>query len=121
MVERQRISLQYLDELVNDLHLYMACILKGGLHISNSTGLTCDPTGLTCYLLIGHDIIPWSTIDHISVKRSEVGNLYVAFYFEDDIPPKGFDIEHIENKETFLKYLKENAAERGYGFEIEGT
>jgi len=38
----QRISPQYLDELVYDLHLYMDCVLKGGLYITDSTGFACD-------------------------------------------------------------------------------
>jgi hypothetical protein len=38
----QRISPEYLNELVYDLHLYMDCILKGGVHITDSTGITCD-------------------------------------------------------------------------------
>jgi hypothetical protein len=38
----QRISPEYLDELVYDLYLYMDSILKGGLYITDSTGFTCD-------------------------------------------------------------------------------
>lgn len=38
----QRISPQYLDELAFDLYLYMDCVLKGGVYITDSTGFTCD-------------------------------------------------------------------------------
>jgi hypothetical protein len=70
------------------------------------------------YLLIGYDAIPWSNIDHISLRKSEVGNMYAAIYFKNDRPPKGFNIENIKDKETFIDYLKENASKKGYIFEI---
>jgi hypothetical protein len=38
----QRISPEYLDELVYELYLYMDSILKGGLYITDSTGFVCD-------------------------------------------------------------------------------
>jgi hypothetical protein len=38
----QRISPQYLNELVYDMYLYIDCILKDGLYITDSTGFMCD-------------------------------------------------------------------------------
>lgn len=70
------------------------------------------------YLLIGDDAILWSDIDHISLRRSEVGNLYAAVYFKNDKPPKEFIIENTKDRETFISHLKENAPKKGYTFEI---
>ncbi|MBU6999056.1 MAG: hypothetical protein HXS42_15520 [Theionarchaea archaeon] len=71
------------------------------------------------YLLIGHDTIPWSDIDHISLRRSEFGNSYVAVYFRDDNPPKGYNIEHVKDKEAFIDSLKMNTAKKGCMFKVE--
>lgn len=38
----QRISPEYLNELVYDMYLYMDSILRGGVYITDSTGCTCD-------------------------------------------------------------------------------
>lgn len=38
----KRISPEYLNELVYDLFLYIDCILKGGVYITDSTGVTTD-------------------------------------------------------------------------------
>ncbi len=68
------------------------------------------------YIAIGEDIIPWVYIDHITMRRSELGNRYIAFYFRDDTPPKGFDIERFTNKEEIIRKLKEKAAVNHFGF-----
>lgn len=73
------------------------------------------------YLLIGYDQIPWSNIDHISLRKSKIGNMYAAIYFKNDRPPKGFNIENIKDKESFINYLKDNASKKGYTFRIENN
>jgi hypothetical protein len=73
------------------------------------------------YLLIGRDQIPWPNIGHISLKRSEAGNVYAAVYFKNDRPPKGFNIENIKDKEAFISHLEENASEKGFTLEIKNN
>lgn len=38
----QRTPPEYVEELVYDLYLYIDCVLKGGVHIVDSSGFTCD-------------------------------------------------------------------------------
>jgi hypothetical protein len=61
------------------------------------------------YVIIQGTTIPWSTIDHITLKKSVLQNQYIAVYFKDDTLPKGFDIEFIDKKEEFIQYLKDHA------------
>lgn len=62
--------------------------------------------------MIGADAIPWSTIDHVSVKRNELENLYPAGYFRDDTPSKKHSIKN-KDKEKLTNRLKGSAAEKG--------
>ncbi|MBU7027739.1 MAG: hypothetical protein HXS48_12455 [Theionarchaea archaeon] len=71
------------------------------------------------HLVIDHEAIPWSNIDHITLKRSPLGNRYLAVYFKDNTPPKGFDIQYIDKKEELLRYLKDSAPEKGFTFTSE--
>ena len=71
------------------------------------------------HLVIDHEAIPWSNIDHIILKRSPLGNRYLAVYFKDNTPPKGFDIQYIDKKEELLRYLKDSAPEKGFTFTSE--
>lgn len=68
------------------------------------------------HLILDRDVIPWQNIDRITLKKSAVGNQYIAVYFKDDTPPKGFDIEFINKKEAFIKYLTDHAEEKGFTF-----
>ena len=71
------------------------------------------------YLMIRQEIIPWSNIDHITLKRSEFGNRYIVVYFKDDKPPNGYDIELFNNEaevNRFIKELEKNAAQKGFQF-----
>jgi hypothetical protein len=71
------------------------------------------------YFGIGPDTIPWPNIRKMSVRKSELGNLYVVVYLKNDEPPRSFDIGYFKDKETFLNHLKEKAAEKGYEYETE--
>jgi uncharacterized membrane protein YtjA (UPF0391 family) len=68
---------------------------------------------------IGLDTIPWSNIREISVRKSELGNLYVVVYLKNDDLPRSFNIGYFKDRKTFLSHLKEKAAERGYEYEVE--
>ena len=69
------------------------------------------------YFRIGLDTIPWSDVRKMSVRRSELGNLYVVIYLENHEPPRSFDIGYFKDRETFLNRLKEKAVEKGYEYE----
>lgn len=72
------------------------------------------------HLIVGDEVIPWSNIDHISVKQSALGNSYLAFYFRDDTPPRSFDMAYLANVEELFNCLRYNAAEKGFTLTIEG-
>ena len=72
------------------------------------------------HLFMGHDAkIPWSHIEHITVKRSELENLYLTIYFRDSTPPAGFDLESFSNADVLVQYLRDNAAVKGFTFTTE--
>lgn len=71
------------------------------------------------HLIIRDEAIPWSNIDHITIRESEYGNRFMAVYFRDDTPPKGFDIDLINNKGELIRIIQENAEEKGYTFTSE--
>jgi Zn-dependent protease len=71
------------------------------------------------HLIIDDKAIPWSSIDHIAVKKSAFGNRYLAVYFRDDTPPEGFDVRSIDKREAFLRHLRDNAAEKGFAFTVD--
>ena len=67
-------------------------------------------------LEIDDEKFSWENIDHITLKESEFGNQYVAFYFKDSTPPASFDMEWFKDKEDFVELLAERAAQNGFGF-----
>jgi hypothetical protein len=71
------------------------------------------------YFGIGLDTIPWSNIRKVSVRKSELGNLYVVVYLKNGESPRSFNIGYFKDRKTFLSHLKEKAAEKGYEYEEE--
>ncbi len=71
------------------------------------------------HLILRNKKIPWSNIDHIRLKRSELGNRFIVIHFRDDIPPDGFDIEWYPNKEELVGFLKSTATEKGFTFTVQ--
>ncbi len=72
------------------------------------------------HLFMGHDAkIPWSHIEKITVKRSELENLYLTIYFRGSTPPASFDLESFSNADVLVKYLRDNAAVKGFTFTTE--
>lgn len=71
------------------------------------------------YFGIGLDSVPWSNIRKMSVRKSELGNPYVVVYLKNGEPPRSFNMGYFKDKETFLRHLKEKAAEKGYEYHEE--
>lgn len=71
-------------------------------------------------LIIGKDVIPWSDIEKVSLKKSEWGNPYLVFYFRDKKSPKSYDMQSFANMEEFVNRLKDSAYEKRFTFEAEG-
>ncbi|MBU7009279.1 MAG: hypothetical protein HXS46_01210 [Theionarchaea archaeon] len=64
----------------------------------------------------------WSNIEHITLKRSQLGNRYLAIYFRDDRPPASCDIDLMtEEKDVteFINQLQEKAARMQFTFASE--
>lgn len=71
-----------------------------------------------CFI-IGRDAIPWSRIDHVAIKRSEMGNTYLVLYFRDQTLPKSYDTIFLESQENPVHSLRDKAEEKGFTFTIE--
>ncbi len=78
--------------------------------------LSKKPDQTEKHLIIGKDVILWSDIEHISLKKSEYGNPYLAVYFKDGRSPKSYDTACFTDVEGFLGTLREKALEKGISF-----
>ena len=58
-------------------------------------------------LVIGRDVIPWSDIEKVSLKKSEWGNPYLVFHFRDKRSPKSYNMQSFANMEEFINRLKD--------------
>lgn len=76
-----------------------------------------DQTG--DHIIIGRDAIPWSKVDRIALKKSEMENTYLVLYFRDGTLPKSFDTMFFDGQKYSIDLLKEKAGEKGLGFTIE--
>lgn len=56
-------------------------------------------------LIMTGDTIPWSRIDHIILKTTEMENPCLCFYFRDGAPPRGVDIGFLASKEELINSL----------------
>ena len=79
-------------------------------HFSKSTEQTLEN------FIINDEAFLWSNIDCVALKQSELGNRYLAIYFRDDTPPKGFILKYFRNREEFLRDLKDNGAKKRFEF-----
>ena len=73
-------------------------------------------------LILDYGSFLWSDIEHITLKRSELGNRYLAIYFRDDTPPASCDIDMSTREEDvieFINQLQEKAARKGFTFTSE--
>lgn len=64
----------------------------------------------------------WSDIEHITLKRSQLGNRYLAIYFRDDRPPASCDIDFMTEEKDFIEFinqLQEKAARKQFTFASE--
>ena len=62
--------------------------------------------------------IPWLSIDHVKLRRNELGIRYLHIYFQDDTLPKSFDVEPFD-KSKLVSDLKDMAVRKGFTFTIE--
>ncbi|MBU7012253.1 MAG: hypothetical protein HXS46_16345, partial [Theionarchaea archaeon] len=68
------------------------------------------------YLIFQNENIPWSQVARVFLKQSKRHNPYLAFYFEDETPPKSVDIAYYPEQNTLINQLKAKAAEKGFAF-----
>ncbi len=68
------------------------------------------------YLIYENEKIPWSQIARVFLKQSEWNNPYLAFYFEDDTPPKSVEITYYSKQSVLIYQLRAKAAEKGFTF-----
>lgn len=94
--------------------LLLACFVL--IFLGGEKLLSKEPDQTEKHLIIGKDVIPWSDIEHISLKKSEYGNPYLAIYFKDERSPKSYDTACFTNVEGFLSTLREKALEKGISF-----
>ena len=71
------------------------------------------------HLMIDYDTIPWSNVDHIILKESQLGNWYLAVYFKDDTPPNGFEVGFLTDKKELIRCLRYAAEKKGFTFTSE--
>ena len=73
----------------------------------------------TEHLMLGRDAIPWSRIDGIALKRSEMGNTYLVIRYKDGTLPKSYDTFFFEGQRNSVSLLREKARQEGILFTVE--
>jgi Zn-dependent protease len=69
--------------------------------------------------VIGRDVVPWSRISQIALKRSEMENTYLVLYFRDGTLPKSYDTVFFDSQENSIGALRDRAQEKGFIFTVE--